>query len=183
MNNQIPNSDEIFIKGFFINPIIAEIEAKGNSKDKEELRKIVKVDKLNPLESYPVRFQVDAERILCNIRYGNYSPDAYFEFGKKSFERFVNGPLGQIAEVMVGKNPEYMIMHVKKLYDLIGSGSNIVSTKLGEKKYSVRFFNDPYALRGFEGVLACGIEFLQLKGKVTFIDHQNQDHEYILEWE
>src|SRR3989339_270527 len=50
--------------------------------------------------------------------------------------------------------------------------------------YPVFYYNDPYPLGGTEGVLYGGLEMLKLKNiDIKFIDHGNQDHEFIMSWQ
>ena len=85
---------------------------------------------------------------------------------------------------LFGKDPYKMIPNIQRLYDTVTGGIKIETKKLGEKKYGIRFFNDPYDLGGTEGVLLGGLEYLNLnKGRLEFIDHENQDHEFIMSWE
>ena len=176
------DSAEILVKGIFINPTIADIKTKGSKKDIIELHQTISEEKLSNFKSYPVQYQIEAEKILCQILFGSYNEAAYFQFGKRSLDYFVNSNIGKVMVSLFGKDPEKLVFNIQRLFNTVTSGIEIEVKKLEDHKFSVHFFNDPYPLRGTEGVLFAGLEFTGVKGKVEFINHGNQDHEFILSW-
>lgn len=174
----------ITVKGIFIIPTIEDLKKKATEAELKRLAEVIPSLKLSPFKSYPIEYQLESEKILCRIIYGDYDYEAYVKFGKRSFNNFVSSNIGKVMISLFGKDPHKMIQNIQRLYNTVTSGIKIETKRLAEKKYSVRFFNDPYDLGGTEGVLLGGLEFMNLnKGKLEFINHGEKDHEFILSWE
>jgi len=180
--NQKMTDEKIMVKGVFINSTLDEIQKKGSEKEIESLKEKIGSLKLSPFKSYPVFIQKEAERALCQILYGHDDENANFEFGKKSFRSFAESNIGKVMLALFGKDSKALVCNIERLYNTVTSGIEIEVKELEEKKYSVRFYNDPYDLRGTEGVLAGGLEYLGIDANVKFINHGKNDHEFILKW-
>ncbi|KKP70093.1 hypothetical protein A2X44_00015 [candidate division CPR3 bacterium GWF2_35_18] len=174
----------ITVKGIFIIPTIDEIKKRASEKEIAMLSKLIPNLKVSPFVSYPVLYQNESEKILCRILYGNYNYDAYLKFGRRSFNSFANSNIGKVMMSLFGNSPQKIIMNTQRLFDTVTKGIKIETKKISENKYSTRYYNDPYPLGGTEGVLYGGLEMLKLKNiDIKFIDHGNQDHEFIMSWQ
>ena len=171
---------DITVKGIFINPTIERILNEGSTEQIAKLKDKLPELKLSPFKNYPVFYQIESENILCEMLFGSYNREAYFRFGQNSFLSFANSSIGKIMMSLYGKDPDKIVPNVQKLFDTVTTGIHIETTKLAEKKYSIRYYNDPYPLRGIEGVLAGGLKFIGVPFDLEFIDHLKNDHEFII---
>lgn len=173
---------EITVNGIFLVPIIEEIKEKGSEKELAELSEKIGTLNLSRFKSYPVQYQVEAEKVLCNLLYGKYDKSAYIKFGTKSFERFATSNIGKVMLNLFGNDPAQLIVNVQRLYATVTTGIDITTTEIEVNKYSLHFSNDPYPIGGTEGLIRGFMNYSQVEYELEFIDHGEHDHEYILSW-
>ena len=173
---------EVLIKGLFIKPIIKEILEKGSPEQIKELEeKIGKLD-FSSILNYPIRIQVEAEIILSKILYGKFDAEEAYKLGKDYFDFYLETKFGKTMSTLFRKNPDSILTNLQGIYGMIYTNLDVDIKKLGDKEYSVRIYNDPYPVRGMEGLLAGGLEYALSSSAIRFIRHGDQDHEFIISW-
>jgi len=173
--------NEITVKGLFILQTLKILEDKFPTETKEIQEKL-QLTNIQPLNEYPVRYQVDLEAAGVKLLFPNLGDEGYVEFGKLSFHSFASNLVGKILLTLAGKSIKTLLLSSPRFWGAMTKGLDIETKELSENAVSIRFHNNPYTMQGLKGLFMEGLQYFKINGTVEGKIFSQNDHEYIISW-
>ena len=178
---------EVTVKAFVLARLL-ELARDGLSADsfaklEADVGLTLKSVKLAFFKAHPVSVQNKLEDNIAKALWNRTDDQAFHQFGKMNFDTFATSTIGKATIAMTGRNPRRFMKASIRLMSTVMTGMKIEITDLGERKFSFRFFNNPYRPLGWQGIIDAAMEHCGVTHTVRTILHGGEDTEYIIQWE
>jgi len=149
----------------------------------DELGVTLKQMRIGSFKDFPAELQLAVEERLAPILWNGSYADTAYDSGKLNYKAYAASAVGRTTLLLIGSDPRKMIKATVRLITLVMSGLEIGVEEVDEKKFSLRFRNNPFPPQAWHGAFDGALEATGITPRTKIIEHSPKDVEFLISWD